>query len=70
MVQQITFLPEPTSSADAVHMQLYALTCEHTLKIPNTGSRIIVWTHKILHTLTAMGGAALGAAGPYPGKVT
>ena len=49
-------------------VQLYASAAVYTLKIPSPGSRTIVWTGKILHTLTAMGSTALEAAVPYPGE--
>ena len=67
---------ESPSSADSVtvsvqsRVQLNAGTSVRTLKIPNTGSHAIVWTHEILHTLIGMGSAAFAAVVPYPGKVT
>ena len=51
-------------------VQSHASTSVRTLKIPNTGSHTIVWTHKQLHTLIGMGSCALGAAVPYTGKPT
>ena len=66
------------------HVQSHASTSVCRLKIPNTGSKTIVWTHKsqtlaaiplsgltkTLHTLIRMGSAALAATVPYPGKST
>ena len=49
-------------------VQSHASASVRTLKIPNTDSHTIVWSPKLLHTLTGMGSAALAAAAPYPGK--
>ena len=43
------------------------------LKIQNTGSHTIIWTHEntaYTHTLIGIGSAALAAAVPSPGKAT
>ena len=50
--------------------RMHRSTSVRTLKIPNTVSHIIVWTHEILHTLVGLGSAALAAAVPYPAKAT
>ena len=46
---------------------LHASTSVRMLKIPNTSSHTIVWTHKTLQTLTGMGSTALVAAVTLPG---
>ena len=59
-------------------VQSHASAFVRTVKITNTGSHTIVWTHEnttahkkiLLYTLIEMGSAALAAAVPYPGKAT
>ena len=74
-MQQGIFLPVNFQCQyDRPHVQyLHASLSLCMLKIPNTGSQTVVWTHKnTTHTNTAigMGSAVLAAAVPYAGMLT
>ena len=65
---RINFLHCPYSP----RVQSHVSTSVCTLKIPNSGSHSMAWTHGYTaqHTLTRIGSAALTAALLYPGKET